>query len=178
MTIPASVSHSQTHLRRRGHAQSHGSLSDGSRLLIMTISLACACLWPLFFMGMFGFFGSTTSRSNLSTGEGPGSTLQLSDSINPGLSFRKYLDRVDIMGYGPTHPRVAVVVIGQSGDASKVKSTVASVFGYVHHFCSYICSACPHPRVASLTLLTIVERASTRLLLHCYQFDMVLATPI
>lgn len=43
-------------------------------------------------------------------------------------SIRNLLDRVDILGYGPTHPRVAVVVVGD--DRSKILSSVESVFRY------------------------------------------------
>jgi hypothetical protein len=53
--------------------------------------------------------------------------------INPGLSFRKYMDRVDVMGYGPTHPRVAVVVVGD--DRAKILASVESVFRYVFLCC-------------------------------------------
>jgi hypothetical protein len=46
--------------------------------------------------------------------------------VNPGFQFRKFLDRVDVMGYGPTHPRVAVVVVGD--DRAKILASVESIF--------------------------------------------------
>lgn len=46
-------------------------------------------------------------------------------------SIRNLLDRVDVLGYGPTHPRVAVVIVGD--DRSKILSSVESVFRYVQH---------------------------------------------
>jgi nitrate reductase NapAB chaperone NapD len=42
------------------------------------------------------------------------------------FNLRSVLDRVDVMGYGPTHPRVAVVVVGE--DSDQVISSVESVF--------------------------------------------------
>ena len=84
--------------------------SDGTKARLF---LALACLWPLFSMMMF-FAGEPSND------EGPQKV------VNPGLSFRKYLDRVDVMGYGPTHPRVAIVVVGD--DRAKIVSSVESVF--------------------------------------------------
>jgi glycoprotein-N-acetylgalactosamine 3-beta-galactosyltransferase len=49
-------------------------------------------------------------------------------NTNLRLSFRNALDRVDIMGYGPTHPRVAVVVTGDVPE--DLVSTVESVFAH------------------------------------------------
>ena len=48
----------------------------------------------------------------------------------PALRLRKLLDRVDVVGYGPTHPRVAAVVVGDSSDSEKVITTVESIFRY------------------------------------------------
>lgn len=55
--------------------------------------------------------------------------LQRTTSIAVGdkfLSVKNILDRVDILGYGPTHPRVAVVVVGDNRD--NLISTLESVF--------------------------------------------------
>lgn len=78
--------------------------------------LAVACLWPL----LVFFFASS------------GKNTQQSPDVNVVSaeleSIRNLLDRVDILGYGPTHPRVAVVVVGD--DTSKILSSVESVFRY------------------------------------------------
>jgi len=101
-----------SYLRRRyGKAGAGGG--DSSRLL-----LSIACLWPLFMLVYYGF--TTPPPNTTSDGSAPVRV------VNPGLSFRKFLDRVDIMGYGPTHPRVAVIVVGD--DEKQILSTVKSVF--------------------------------------------------
>jgi hypothetical protein len=87
--------------------------SDGAKARLF---LALACLWPLLFVVM-----SLGSESN-NDATGP----VIPKVVNPGLSVRKYLDRVDVMGYGPTHPRVAVVVVGD--DRAKIVSSIESVF--------------------------------------------------
>jgi hypothetical protein len=98
-----------SHLRRRGAKAGSG---ESSRMF-----LSVACLWPLLMLVYYGF--STTPPRTTSDGAPV-------EVVNPGLSFRKFLDRVDIMGYGPTHPRVAVVVVGS--DSKQILSTVESVF--------------------------------------------------
>ena len=126
------------------------------------LALALACLWPLAFIALSLIFANSTMNTNINTNTKAnadalpaagqsysktgiaGSNQQI---INPGLSFRKYLDRVDIMGYGPTHPRVAVVVVGSDSsddETFKLVSTVESVFRYVppfflFHVAAYYC---------------------------------------
>ena len=106
MAVPTAPSH----LRRRDQMPPP---SDGTKARLF---LALACLWPLLFVVM-----SIGSEPNNDTG--PVSPTKV---VNPGLSVRKYLDRVDVMGYGPTHPRVAVVVVGD--DRAKIVSSIESVF--------------------------------------------------
>lgn len=100
-----------SHLRRRGNKGNDEGKS--SRLILMV-----AFFWPLLMLVYYGF--ATPPPRTTSDG-----SAQV-DVVNPGLSFRKLLDRVDIMGYGPTHPRVAVVVVGN--DSKQILSTVKSVF--------------------------------------------------
>ena len=59
----------------------------------------------------------------------PRALLDKNNEINKDVrfNFRKVLDRVDVMGYGPTHPRVAVVIVGD--DSKKIISSVSSLFG-------------------------------------------------
>lgn len=74
--------------------------------------LFVACLWPLWVLALFG----ASSNPNVETVVGP--------PVHR-LNLRSVLDRVDIMGYGPTHPRVAFVVVGE--EATPLKLTVESV---------------------------------------------------
>ena len=104
-------------LRRRELHSVHESDSTKARL-----SLALACLWPLV---IFFFASSSSHSSNPSDHE----DVHPPQAPAAGLeSIRNLLDRVDILGYGPTHPRVAVVVVGD--DRSKILSSVESVFRY------------------------------------------------
>ena len=80
------------------------------------IFLAVACIWPLIVLVVFT--GSSSSSI--------GTNTTVAAEASPALQLRKYLDRVDVMGYGPTHPRVAVVVVGD--DRDEVLTTVESVF--------------------------------------------------
>ena len=109
MAVPAAPSH----LRRRD--QMPPPPSDGAKARLF---LALACLWPLLFVVM--------SLGNEPNNDAAGPATTPAKVVNPGLSVRKYLDRVDVMGYGPTHPRVAVVVVGD--DRAKIASSIESVF--------------------------------------------------
>jgi hypothetical protein len=112
MTIPAAP----PNLRRRQIHNANQSDSAKARLL-----LAVACLWPLLVF-FFASLGKNTQKS----------PDLVSASVSAELeSIRNLLDRVDILGYGPTHPRVAVVVVGD--DASKILPSVESVFRYETH---------------------------------------------
>ncbi|KAL7566197.1 hypothetical protein ACA910_011271 [Epithemia clementina (nom. ined.)] len=102
------------------------------------VFLAIACLWPFLLMALFasssphvvpgetknvnGEDGSPIINQHYEAKEGESSVR---------LNLRNVLDRVDIMGYGPTHPRIGVVV---TGDKASVKShyvsTVESIFSY------------------------------------------------
>ena len=56
-------------------------------------------------------------------------------SHNLRLSLRNALDRVDIMGYGPTHPRVAVVIVADSSSGNDLyrASVLTSVKSVISH---------------------------------------------
>jgi hypothetical protein len=82
--------------------------------------LAVACVWPLCLMALFA-----ASARHIAT----------SDELNPssqhrqlGLQFRNILDRVDVMGYGPTHPRVAFALVGS--DMSELETSVESILAH------------------------------------------------
>jgi hypothetical protein len=88
------------------------------------IFLAVACFWPIFVLTLFAA-SAPQLRAN------PRALIDKNSKINQELrfEFRKALDRVDVMGYGPTHPRVAVVIVGD--ESKKIISSVESLFRYV-----------------------------------------------
>lgn len=94
-----------------------GSDSSKARLL-----LAFVCVWPLILTAILSGNADRphdlSKKNNTETAE------------KPALRLRKLLDRVDVVGYGPTHPRVAAVVVGDSSDSEKVITTVESIFRY------------------------------------------------
>lgn len=83
--------------------------------------LFVACLWPLWVLALFG----ASSAGNNEVVVSPDSVVASSSHQNR-LNLRNVLDRVDIMGYGPTHPRIAFVVVGEESEATK--ETVVSIF--------------------------------------------------
>eukprot|EP00934_Nitzschia_sp_Nitz4_P007586 Nitzschia sp. Nitz4//scaffold3_size479765//456684//459593//NITZ4_000191-RA/size479765-augustus-gene-1.631-mRNA-1//-1//CDS//3329551031//7576//frame0 len=94
--------------------------SGFSRHVQARILLAIACLWPLWIMAMYGASASSRAATTADSASSP-----LTTSLQR-YSLRSALDRVDIMGYGPTHPRLAFVVMGD--DTSLVQSSVESIF--------------------------------------------------
>ena len=112
MTAIKAPASSASSRRKRGF-DPVGSDSSKARLF-----LGLACVWPLILLSIL---------SSSSTSGGPRPHFNASAIADkPALRFRKYLDRVDIVGYGPTHPRVAVVIVAD--DAQDVVSSVESVF--------------------------------------------------
>jgi hypothetical protein len=114
MTTPAVATRQPTLRRRQQRSLDAGNQSDSFKAQVF---LGVACLWPILFV-LF-----------LSGGQGPSQ-----ESLRHGLklteqSVRNALDRVDIMGYGPTHPRVAVVIVGENKNL--IQQSVKSVFRYV-----------------------------------------------
>jgi hypothetical protein len=111
MTIPVAPSN----LRRRQSQMHNVNQSNSAKARLF---LAVACVWPLLV-----FFFASSGKNTLK------SPNDHKDVVAEELeSIRNLLDRVDILGYGPTHPRVAVVVVGD--DAPKILSSVESVFRY------------------------------------------------
>lgn len=88
----------------------HHSLGSGEATKAK-LFLALACFWPLCLLALF-----SASAPHIEHNSG----RQL------GVQFRNVLDRVDIMGYGPTHPRLAVVIAGD--DKEHLVTSVESVF--------------------------------------------------
>lgn len=100
--------------------------------------LFVACLWPLWVMALFGASApghnqpvtanqplATSSSNNAATDSVSSPAAAMS---NTRMNLRAVLDRVDVMGYGPTHPRVAVVIVGDNKEdlINSVKSVYSS----------------------------------------------------
>jgi hypothetical protein len=89
---------------KAGHEFSGSGADMKARLF-----LCVACLWPLWILALYGASAPPVDHShNL-----PAVVKEQSKLTN----LRNVLDRVDIMGYGPTHPRVAVVLVGDDREA-------------------------------------------------------------
>ncbi len=97
--------------------RSNGKHDAGSLSLLARLLLIVACIWPLFSI----LFSATTTIPNHQDG-----SFSHRAAASAALKFRDMLDRVDIMGYGPTHPRVVVVIVGDNKD--NIRLTVESVF--------------------------------------------------
>mmetsp|Transcript_19576 Transcript_19576/g.30163 ORF Transcript_19576/g.30163 Transcript_19576/m.30163 type:complete len:932 (+) Transcript_19576:234-3029(+) len=121
MTTPNSKSRRNTTNGSSGDAVQLEGFSQETKARLF---LLIACIWPLWVLALFGASspGQATTPS-LTTAAG---LVHSPAAISNRLNLRHILDRVDIMGYGPTHPRVAVVVIGDEKDY--VVSSVESVF--------------------------------------------------
>lgn len=102
-------------------------MSESSKAKIL---LAIACCWPLAVLLILTATGGSSGGSNSSkTSSQDGSVRTPADGIVPALphlQLRNIVDRVDIMGYGPTHPRVAIAIVGDNTDA--LAASVESVF--------------------------------------------------
>jgi hypothetical protein len=87
--------------------------------------LLVACLWPLCVLALFGA-SSQPSDTNVANPSNIAINGQQQHHSSARLNLRSVLDRVDVMGYGPTHPRVVVVVVGE--EPEYVRTSVESVF--------------------------------------------------
>jgi len=96
--------------------------------------LFVACLWPLAILALFASSAPTIDTTSAvvspSSGNDGSSNSRLVDGSSKHLldkfEVRKLLDRVDVMGYGPTHPRVAFVVVGNTDE--EILESVKSIF--------------------------------------------------
>jgi hypothetical protein len=91
--------------------------------------LFVACLWPFWVLALFG--ASAPGQNQVPPSSEMAATKNDVSSptaamFNSRLNLRSVLDRVDVMGYGPTHPRVAVVIVGE--DKEDLVTTVKSVY--------------------------------------------------
>lgn len=96
--------------------------------------LFVACLWPLWLLALFGASAprhdGTPNLTRGSDGTTHGVTHSSPGAVvsNSRFNLRSVLDRVDVMGYGPTHPRLAVVIVGDEKD--QLVSSVESVYSH------------------------------------------------
>lgn len=107
--------------RSNGHLPPHHRDPTTARLF-----LAAAILWPLCLWALFNASAPTPDPQHLLLLER--NTKNNNTAASLRLSFRNVLDRVDVVGYGPTHPRIAAVVTGT--DAKLVQRTVDSVMAH------------------------------------------------
>jgi hypothetical protein len=114
-----------TTFRGAGHKNrtrvGHPHDMPSSESLQARLFLALACVWPLVLMALL----TSSSQQHQHHQEGVSPHRAISASVQDTL--RNVLDRVDVLGYGPTHPRLAVVIVGDA--RQKLVQTVESVFG-------------------------------------------------
>ena len=94
--------------------------------------LAVACFWPIIVLAMYAASAPQLVKDDIRMKmQHSRELLDKKNEFNKDLrfNFRKILDRVDVMGYGPTHPRLAVVIVGD--DNHDILSSVKSLFSYV-----------------------------------------------
>lgn len=102
------------------------------------IFLVLACLWPFLAMALFASSSPRVVNNKLPDGkeiaskENDGKENDGKENDGLRLNLRNVLDRVDIMGYGPTHPRIGVVVTGDASVSDKHHwvETVESIFSH------------------------------------------------
>jgi len=98
------------------------------------VLLLAACLWPFALMALMACSSPRQQQQSLSSRaivapEMAGAGAMDADADAGGkkeFHWRSVLDRVDVMGYGPTHPRVAFVVVGETTE--ELIESVKSVF--------------------------------------------------
>ena len=117
ITSTSTIAMVAPHKRRpTNHGEFGVPQSDSSKARIF---LLLACLWPMFILALFAASAPHHDADPNSPSHDIRGGLQRTTSIAVGdkfLSVKNILDRVDILGYGPTHPRVAVVVVGDNRD--------------------------------------------------------------
>lgn len=107
--------------------------------------LFVACLWPLWVMALYG----ASAPANNVDGPNEVQTTRM-------MKLRNVLDRVDIMGYGPTHPRVAVVVVGDNRES--LLQSVESVYRNTDMNRLFLICAVMDGHESDSTLLTELDK--------------------
>ncbi|KAL3920475.1 MAG: hypothetical protein SGILL_003245 [Bacillariaceae sp.] len=70
-----------------------------------------ACFWPLVVLALF--YSSSPGHNAMDDSIKKDVISPAAAVSNTRFNLRNVLDRVDVMGYGPTHPRVAIVIVGE-----------------------------------------------------------------
>ncbi len=112
--------------RKTFNAQNPRNKGPAKPILNPRIFLLVACLWPLAILALFASSAPGADRQSP-----PGVSSEVEAAADKKNHFdrfemRKLLDRVDVMGYGPTHPRVAFVVVGETQE--QLTKSVKSIF--------------------------------------------------
>jgi hypothetical protein len=111
-----------------GRKDNHSSSMASADSTKARFFLAVACLWPLCLLALFAASAPHNVANDHPGVAGGGGHEPLGSRRQLGLQFRNILDRVDVMGYGPTHPRVAVTLVGT--DLSDLETSVDSIFAH------------------------------------------------
>jgi len=115
----------------------HSNMADPEQLVRNPrLLLFFVCFWPLAILALFASSAPGKDHFAPPPGVGQLSPAEAAAVVNANehnnkkhfdkFELRKVLDRVDVMGYGPTHPRVAFVVVGSTKDA--LIESVESIF--------------------------------------------------
>jgi hypothetical protein len=110
-----------TKIRRSNGHHEHNNSSIVSKFLLLL-----ACIWPILLLLFYYTTSTGPSNNNNDTSDLSPTKSRRVATTDIAWKFRDILDRVDILGYGPTHPRVAVVIVGDNKD--NLKLSVESVF--------------------------------------------------
>lgn len=113
------------HLRHPNNNKGPAPMSGASKARLF---LAIACFWPIFVLAMF----AASAPQLKDVRARPRELLDKKNEFNQDVrfNFRKIMDRVDVMGYGPTHPRIAVVIVGSSKSNENILSSVKSLISH------------------------------------------------
>jgi hypothetical protein len=118
-----------TAISRKTVAAGRSNTADSTKARLF---LAVACLWPLCLLALFAASAPHVRESSNAGGDGSTGGAAFGPGGNSrrqlGLQFRNILDRVDVMGYGPTHPRVAFALVGT--DLADLETSVDSIFAH------------------------------------------------
>jgi hypothetical protein len=104
---------SKSKLRSGGGALKDTMSNDSMKAKLF---LFVACLWPIWVLALFA---ASSPNQDLASNGGIRKTrkevvLDAAKQMVDPVHLRNVLDRVDIMGYGPTHPRLGLVIVGGS----------------------------------------------------------------
>ena len=174
MTMPSFLGQTRRQQQQQQQRSKHNNGIEELRndSVKARLFLLVACCWPFWMLALFAAsapglrpdhrigMASRSRKDGQPNGLQDASSLASSSSLSSQqqqqqhhrFQLRTLLDRVDIMGYGPTHPRVAVVVVGEEKES--IVSTVESVFSHtdlnrVFLVCVVVDGAVEDPKLVS-----------------------------